>query len=108
MYGYCDDGSCILLEYLANGSLFKLADLGPFPKAIANGLILQMAEALRYLHQNNITHGDIKLDNLLVSDTYHVKLCDFGFGRKNGKRPIEKNTISGSRGYTAPEIYGIP
>lgn len=43
-----------------------------------------MAEALSYLHSKGITHGDIKLDNLLISVDFLVKICDFGFAKING------------------------
>ncbi|CAD8201416.1 unnamed protein product [Paramecium octaurelia] len=108
MIGYCSDCSCMLLELMSNGSLYKILLQGPLPLAIANGIILQIAQALQYLHAKGITHGDIKLDNLLISGDFIVKLCDFGFAKINGQAPIPKTTVSGSEGYTAPEIWHTP
>ncbi|CAD8124449.1 unnamed protein product [Paramecium sonneborni] len=108
MIGYCSDCSCMLLELMPFGSLYKVLLSGPLPLAIANGITLQIAEALSYLHSKGITHGDLKLDNLLISLDFKVKLCDFGFAKINGSTPIPKATISGSEGYTAPEIWHIP
>jgi len=31
------------------------------------------------LHENNIVHRDLKLENLLMDDTNNVKIIDFGF-----------------------------
>ncbi|CAD8172026.1 unnamed protein product [Paramecium pentaurelia] len=108
MIGYCSDCSCMLLELMTNGSLYKILLQGSLPIAIANGIILQIAQTLQYLHEKGITHGDIKLDNLLISGDFIIKLCDFGFAKINGQTPIPKITVSGSEGYTAPEIWNIP
>jgi serine/threonine-protein kinase ULK/ATG1/calcium/calmodulin-dependent protein kinase I len=47
----------------------------------------------------------LKLSNILIDNEYNLKFCDFGFSRWNGKMAIEKRTIAGSEGYTAPEIW---
>ena len=39
----------------------------------------QLVEAVAYLHQLNICHRDLKLDNVLIDDQKNVKLIDFGF-----------------------------
>ena len=40
----------------------------------------QIAEAVEYIHSINISHRDIKLDNILIEERNNmVKLIDFGF-----------------------------
>lgn len=69
-------------------------------------LARQMFSALQYMHQNNILHRDIKLENILVdsrNDGILVKLTDFGFS--SFLEPGQKLTKGvGSRYYIAPEI----
>ncbi|XP_011558391.3 serine/threonine-protein kinase meng-po [Plutella xylostella] len=44
----------------------------------------QLASALEHLHQRELVHRDVKLDNVLIfkSDFSRIKLCDFGETRK--------------------------
>ncbi|KAM3960732.1 serine/threonine-protein kinase meng-po [Aphomia sociella] len=44
----------------------------------------QLAAALEHLHQRELVHRDVKLDNILIfkSDFSRIKLCDFGETRK--------------------------
>lgn len=79
-------------------------------------VVLQLAEALHYIHQQGVVHCDIKTENILVTETDEpgkrrrlvAKLLDFGLARPlNPDR--NKNTLSGTPHYVAPErIRGQP
>lgn len=46
----------------------------------ARRMFKQIVEAVCYLHQINVVHRDIKLDNILIEEgSRQVKLIDFGF-----------------------------
>ena len=82
-------------------------------------LIHQLAEAMKYLWDNNITHRDLKSLNLLVrrcqckdegclklgcpEGCVIVKLADFGTSKIN-RIGINLKTIAGSRPWLAPEV----
>ena len=42
------------------------------------------------MHSLNVVHRDLKLDNILISESNEVKLIDFGFS--TGCEPNEKLT----------------
>ncbi|KAG9041987.1 hypothetical protein FS837_011503, partial [Tulasnella sp. UAMH 9824] len=43
--------------------------------------LLETADAVAYLHSKGIVHGDIKARNILVSESRHALLCDFGLAK---------------------------
>jgi len=47
-------------------------------------------------------HMDIKLENILVSNEGHLKLCDFGFSTFVSNLVTKK---LGTEAYMAPEIH---
>lgn len=94
----------MIMEYVDGVALSRLA---PLPIADAVEAIRQGADALGFLHRNNLVHGDVKPDNLLVRQDGRVKLVDFGIARPIGT--AEGATIMGSPAYVAPErLQGAP
>ena len=77
----------IVEEYCSQGELFGHIKQDFSEDQIAF-ILYQILSALCYLHQQNITHRDLKLENILVSDIeedpdtkekyYWIKLIDFG------------------------------
>ncbi|KAK0181025.1 hypothetical protein PV327_003347 [Microctonus hyperodae] len=82
-------------------------DVGLHVKAVRS-YTQQLFLALKLLKRANILHGDIKPDNILVSESKLVlKLCDFGSASHAHENEITPYLVS--RFYRAPEIIlGIP
>ena len=69
----------------------------------------QILRGVEYLHARNIVHRDLKLENILLSDTSSsaiVKIADFGLARFFAD-DSELRTICGSPLYVAPEILDV-
>jgi serine/threonine protein kinase len=64
-----------------------------------------VAEALAFLHQHDIAHGDIKPDNLLFDEASgQLKITDFGTSRRLTDNLIRTFRHAGAWAYQAPEI----
>lgn len=71
-----------VMEYMIGGDLKSLiAAYGYFCESAALFYCAEITMALEYLHKHGIIHRDIKPDNMLLSETGHVKLTDFGLSK---------------------------
>ncbi|XP_014237416.1 testis-specific serine/threonine-protein kinase 3-like [Trichogramma pretiosum] len=98
----------IFMRYAENGDLLDfIQQTGPVPEKLSKLWFHQMISGLHYLHKLNIAHRDLKCENILLTNKFHIKLADFGFARycvnAEGRR-ILSQTYCGSAAYAAPEI----
>ncbi len=94
----------------AEGMPFFTMDLLPAAQTIVDAgrslplseqitLIIQMLQALTYLHRRGVLHNDLKPANVLVVDG-QVKLLDFGLSAAAG----QSSGGAGTWAYMAPEV----
>ncbi|KEF54322.1 CAMK protein kinase [Exophiala aquamarina CBS 119918] len=98
----------ILMEYVPYGELSQeLRRLSKIPEHDAQQITRQMMHALGYLHRRNITHRDIKPDNILIASRSPliVKLSDFGLSKCVTDQETFLKTFCGTLLYCAPEVY---
>ncbi|EDV99858.1 GH12172 [Drosophila grimshawi] len=91
----------ILSEYVPNGELFHKID--QFSPDLVRLYIGEIALAIDFLHNAGIIFRDIKPENILLTQKYHIKLTDFGLS-KWLKLGASTHTICGTFKYMAPEI----
>jgi serine/threonine protein kinase len=96
------------MEYMPKGSLYSLLHTKtPLDWTVRLKMATEMACGLAYLHAENILHRDIKSQNMLLDDQYHVKLADFGLAKiKTETKTISTKPTVGTLAWMAPELFG--
>uniref|UniRef100_A0A1I8B7S6 non-specific serine/threonine protein kinase n=1 Tax=Meloidogyne hapla TaxID=6305 RepID=A0A1I8B7S6_MELHA len=107
-----DGLNCLLVvvEFMQGGDLltiFEESGRSPYPEQCVARIIRQIGSAVQFLHERNIAHRDIKLENILCStsnvNTCTFKLADFGFAKlSEADRPM--NSPCCTPAYVCPEI----
>ncbi|KAI9272231.1 kinase-like domain-containing protein [Helicostylum pulchrum] len=110
---------CIVLEYVQGEELFDFVQRMHIDihregshvnidERLIRRLALELVQVVTWLHDHNIVHRDLKLENILVyyshQDEPHLKLTDFGLARVLDPENPTLTTRCGSEEYAAPEI----
>jgi len=86
-----------------NGDLFDFVKIsGALPEKIARHYFKKIINAVKHLHEINIAHCDIKLENLFLTSNYDLILGDFGFAKYIDKDD-NLSPYCGTIGYQSPE-----
>lgn len=105
----------IVMELLSGQSLNKRIASGTTAIDDVVSIGEQMASALAAAHAANIVHRDVKPANVMVSDSGHVKLLDFGIAKQLARPasadvstlavidPTAAGAVIGSVSYMSPE-----
>jgi len=104
----------INMEYCGGGDLSRfIRAKKKLPESTCHVFLQQLASALKYLRQNNVSHMDLKPQNILLTNVISsktirykgpiLKLADFGFASYfSGEQT--KSSLRGSPLYMAPEM----
>lgn len=99
----------LVLEYMQGKTLREaMAESAPacLSQPYVLALIIQVCEAVAYLHDHGVIHQDIKPDNIFLLDNGEIKLFDFGIAllvRKDQRRWRLFPQLVGTPDYMAPE-----
>ncbi|KAJ3980202.1 CAMK/CAMKL/Kin1 protein kinase [Lentinula detonsa] len=91
-------------EYVNGGQMLDyIISHGRLRERVARKFARQIGSALDYCHRNNVVHRDLKIENILISQTGNIKIIDFGLS--NLYDPSNHlATFCGSLYFAAPEL----
>src|SRR6201992_3604502 len=102
--GEFEDTYYIAMEYLPGRSLKQLIrDEAPLDPIRAIDIAIQILRAARFAHRRGIIHRDLKPHNVIVDDSGHAKVTDFGIARAGASDMTETGSIMGTAQYLSPE-----
>ncbi|OIV94175.1 hypothetical protein TanjilG_13792 [Lupinus angustifolius] len=107
-YYFSRDEKLLVYDYMSMGSLSALlhgnkgAGRTPLNWELRSGIALGAARGIEYLHSQgpNVSHGNIKSSNILLTKSYEARVSDFGLAHLVGP----SSTPNRIAGYRAPEV----
>ena len=94
----------VVSEYVEGPTLAEILSSGPIPLRGVAALSYHLASTIAAVHHANIIHRDIKPSNIICSSRGPV-LLDFGIAMAVDDQHLTRTgLVSGSAGYTAPEL----
>uniref|UniRef100_A0A0R0K2G7 non-specific serine/threonine protein kinase n=1 Tax=Glycine max TaxID=3847 RepID=A0A0R0K2G7_SOYBN len=95
----------LVTEYMSGGSMFDFLHKQKTVLALPSLLkvAIDVSEGMKYLHQNDIIHRDLKAANLLIDENGVVKVSDFGVARVHDQSGI-MTAETGTYRWMAPEV----
>ncbi|KAI9334701.1 fused serine/threonine kinase-like protein, partial [Obelidium mucronatum] len=99
----------VVTELCPNGDLMAaLQSFGEFSLERVQEFGVCLVQGLQFLHvECGIVHRDLKLQNILISSTGTLKICDFGFAqllRGSLENKLTLTSVKGTPIYMAPEL----
>ena len=93
----------ISMEYVQGRPLSQMLDVIPNASTRYN-LVKQLTNAIQHAHRNSVIHRDINPSNILITDSFELKLIDFGIAKIRGMFQDGTTYQFATQNYSAPEV----
>ncbi|KAG1878180.1 kinase-like domain-containing protein [Suillus subluteus] len=101
----------LVSQWMPSGTLYMYLEQATITASNKVELIRGVADGLRYLHSENVVHGDLHPANVLIDGAGNPRLTDFGLATVVGDAELQLNTTTANHSFNprwrAPEVIGI-
>ena len=95
-------GPAIVMEYIDGCTLTEFVAKEQSHEVLRR-LLVEILDAVDYLHKKGLIHNDLKPENILVCNIgNHIRIIDFGLSDKDAEYLIKR--LGGTEGSSAPEV----
>jgi len=99
-----EDKLWIAMEFMDGGSLTSVLSICKMTEPQIALVCREVLRGLRFMHQENRIHRDIKSDNILLNVAGCVKLADFGYCAQLTEDVTKRTSVVGTPYWMAPEL----
>jgi eukaryotic-like serine/threonine-protein kinase len=100
-----DDLQYLVMEFVEGyGLAFYVEAQNAVMKRHRLQFMIELGDAIAYLHEKNFIHRDICPRNVIVTEDHHIKLIDFGLVVPNTPEFRKPGNRTGTANYMAPEL----
>ena len=104
-FGHAQGYTYLVMPFIQGCTLAQLISGGPLPLPRLITILTQLADALDYAHAHGVVHRDIKPGNVLMDQSGHCLLTDFGLAQvvQEATRFTRPGEAIGTPAYMSPE-----
>eukprot|EP00798_Chlamydomonas_sp_ICE-L_P019650 gene19650-26336_t len=105
LFEYMEHGDLmnVLCSHATRSVTYCFTQMRGIPELSTKFYIACVVMAMRYLHDNDLVHRDLKPKNVFIDSMGYARLVDFGLAKrlKKGEKTF---TVCGTPSYIAPEV----
>ncbi|CAL2052839.1 unnamed protein product [Caenorhabditis brenneri] len=94
-----------VMPFAGGGDMLTMMEKSCLTEKSAEFYLCELVEGIGYLHENEILHRDVKLENLLVGHDGHLLITDYGLSATSCNSDDAIEGTIGTRHTMAPEIH---
>mgnify|MGYP001256816723 CR=1 FL=1 len=99
-FGFDDDGRSFFTMSLIDNAQDIVTAGERGDNRVKTQYLIELLQALTYLHRHRVVHRDLKPSNVLIDESGHVRVVDFGLATQAGII----SGVEGTLAYIAPEV----
>ena len=96
-------GDCIIFEYINGKTLSEHVRVGTLSVKQVKNILVEVCDALNYMHRNRLVHGNLKPENILITEgDFRTRIIDLGVPTTDPR--ADRELLIKEMEFVSPEI----